>query len=100
MDNVEEVAPREIRVEEVDKYWATSTKLIGQIMVVDKDVVGIFIIYPIRATSQMSAYNKNLKKELTKVAENMYIAERQLEQMKTLHVSNILDIHARWKVHV
>ena len=49
---------------------------------------------------QVTMYNKNIMKELTKFAYYVYDVECEMEKMKRSHVLEILDAHAQWKENI
>ena len=56
--------------------------------------------YPIQISSQISLFNKKLKKELVELEDYVYDAYHQLEQMKRSQLFEILDTHAQWKEYI
>ena len=52
-----------------------------------------FISNPTRATVCIDAYIEKLKRESTELADGIFDVERQLEQMRSSRISQILDMH-------
>ena len=72
MDRLEEATPSVLRIKEVANFWAASSKLIDKILKFDKEVIRNFIANPTRDTLYIYAYIKNLKRESTKLNDDIF----------------------------
>lgn len=69
-------------------------------MVLDREVVQIFISDTIHVTSLINTYVENIKKDSINMIDYMIEVEHQLERLKSQRISQMLYIYAQWKVFV
>lgn len=98
MDPLQEATSTQLRIDEIGKYRASILELIEKIETSDRKAIQSVDSNPIHVTSRMENYVRNIKREPVKLTNNMFEIEHHLSHMRSLQISELLNIHAQWKI--